>query len=170
MFLLTEFQNYLPLTFVQDGTVGLPAPGQGDTSAIVADSGSSNLNETPQLSPFGDNFFMMLMLILLGMIVFSFLGGRKQKKQRASMLDSLKNMRIKTRDGYRLQLFESSQSNEAKKIMSKFDKSLPDSLYLVFDAPLYKIHYGNFITKDQQDNKHRQTQTESQDENTCICF
>lgn len=65
------------------------------------------------------------------------------------MLDSLKNMRIKTRDGYRLQLFESSQSNEAKKIMSKFDKSLPDSLYLVFDAPLYKIHYGNFITKDQ---------------------
>ena len=65
------------------------------------------------------------------------------------MLDSLKNMRINTRDGYRLQLFESSQSNEAKKIMSKFDKSLPDSLYLVFDAPLYKIHYGNFITKDQ---------------------
>jgi len=65
------------------------------------------------------------------------------------MLDSIKNMRIKTSDGYRLQLFESSQSDEAKKIMNKFDKRLPDSLYLVFDAPLYKIQYGNFITKDQ---------------------
>ena len=33
--------------------------------------------------------------------------------------------------------------------MMKYGKSLKDSIYLVFDAPLYKIQYGDFVTKDQ---------------------
>jgi preprotein translocase subunit YajC len=50
--------------------------------------------------PFGDNFFPMLMLLFVGMIVFSFFGGRKQKKRRASMLDSLANRdEVLTRGG-----------------------------------------------------------------------
>jgi len=131
MFLLTEFQNYLALTFVQDGTVGLPAPGQGDTSAIVADSGSSNLNETPQLSPFGDNFFMMLMLILLGMIVFSFLGGRKQKKQRASMLDSLKKHdQVLTRGG----VFGSVVEIKSDRVVLKVDESSNTRITVLRDS------------------------------------
>jgi len=65
------------------------------------------------------------------------------------IIDSLRNIQIATKEGYRLQLFESSTVDEANKIMMKYDKSLNDSIYLVFDAPLYKIQYGDFVTKDQ---------------------
>ena len=65
------------------------------------------------------------------------------------MIDSLRNIQIKTKEGYRLQLFESSTVDEANKIMMKYGRSLKDSIYLVFDAPLYKIQYGDFVTKDQ---------------------
>ena len=67
------------------------------------------------------------------------------------VLDSLKNTRFTTQDGFRLQVFESSSAEEAKRILRKFDRALPDSLYLVFEAPLYKIRYGNFVTKNQAD-------------------
>ena len=65
------------------------------------------------------------------------------------IIDSLRNIQIATKEGYRLQLFESSTVDEANKIMMKYGKSLNDSIYLVFDAPLYKIQYGDFVTKDQ---------------------
>jgi hypothetical protein len=65
------------------------------------------------------------------------------------MIDSLRNIQVSTKEGYRLQLFESSTVDEANKIMMKYGKSLNDSIYLVFDAPLYKIQYGDFVTKDQ---------------------
>ena len=67
------------------------------------------------------------------------------------VLDSLKNTRFTTQDGFRLQVFESSSAEEAKRILRKFDRAMPDSLYLVFEAPLYKIRYGNFVTKNQAD-------------------
>jgi hypothetical protein len=65
------------------------------------------------------------------------------------MIDSLRNIQVSTKEGYRLQLFESSTVDEANKTMMKYSKSLKDSIYLVFDAPLYKIQYGDFVTKDQ---------------------
>ena len=65
------------------------------------------------------------------------------------VLDSIKNARFITQDGFRLQVFESSSVEEANRILRKFDRALPDSLYLVFEAPLYKIRYGNFVTKNQ---------------------
>ena len=67
------------------------------------------------------------------------------------VLDSIKNARFTTQDGFRLQVFESSSVEEANRILRKFDRALPDSLYLVFEAPLYKIRYGNFVTKNQAD-------------------
>ena len=66
-----------------------------------------------------------------------------------TMIDSLKKIKISTLDGYRLQLYESSSAVEANKKMGKYRKSLKDSLYLVFDAPLYKIRYGNYVTKNE---------------------
>ena len=65
------------------------------------------------------------------------------------MIDSLRNIQVSTKEGYRLQLFESSTVDEANKTMMKYSRSLKDSIYLVFDAPLYKIQYGDFVTKDQ---------------------
>ena len=59
------------------------------TSGTTADGTATGNTGRVATGPFGDNFFPMLMLLLVGMIVFSFFGGRKQKKRRASMLDSL---------------------------------------------------------------------------------
>tara|TARA_B100001093_G_scaffold212975_1_gene204326 strand:- start:1247 stop:1708 length:462 start_codon:yes stop_codon:yes gene_type:complete len=68
------------------------------------------------------------------------------------IIDSLRGVQVSTKEGYRLQLFESSTVDEAKKVMTKYGKSLKDTLYLVFDAPLYKVQYGDFVTKNQVEN------------------
>ena len=73
-------------------------------------------------------------------------------KSQLSMLDSAMNSINSTVDGYRIQLFESSQVSEADTILRKYDKILSDSLYIVFDAPLYKIRYGDFINKEKAEN------------------
>ena len=66
-----------------------------------------------------------------------------------NILDSIKNKRGSTSDGFRLQIFESSAADEANRVIKKYDRTLPDSLYMVFEAPLYKIRYGNFTTKSE---------------------
>ena len=65
------------------------------------------------------------------------------------LLDSLKNIRITTQEGYRLQIFESSSVEEANRTLRKFERSLKDSVYMVFEAPLYKLRLGNFATKKE---------------------
>ena len=66
-----------------------------------------------------------------------------------NILDSIKNERVSTSDGFRLQIFESSAADEANRVIKKYDRTLSDSLYMVFEAPLYKIRYGNFTTKSE---------------------
>ena len=65
------------------------------------------------------------------------------------ILDSLNNIQVSTREGFRLQIFESSSADEANRVLKKFNKSFSDSLYMIFEAPLYKIRYGNYITKHE---------------------
>jgi len=65
------------------------------------------------------------------------------------LLDSLKNIRITTQEGYRLQIFESSSVEETNRTLRKFERSLKDSVYMVFEAPLYKLRLGNFVTKEE---------------------
>jgi len=65
------------------------------------------------------------------------------------LLDSLKNIRITTQEGYRLQIFESSSVEETNRTLRKFERSLKDSVYMVFEAPLYKLRLGNFVTKKE---------------------
>ena len=62
-------------------------------------------------------------------------------------LDSLKNIRATTRNGFRIQLYESSSSEEVNIVLKKYKKKMLDSLYIIFEAPVYKIHYGNFSKK-----------------------
>ena len=66
-----------------------------------------------------------------------------------NVLDSIKNARVSTREGFRLQIYEASAADQANKILNKYKKALSDSLYIIFEAPLYKIRYGNFITKSE---------------------
>ena len=65
------------------------------------------------------------------------------------ILDSLKNIRITTRNGFRIQVYETSSSETVKNVLNKFKKSITDSLYVIFEAPLYKIHYGNFSKRHE---------------------
>ena len=68
------------------------------------------------------------------------------------VLDSLKNIRATTRSGYRIQVFETSSSEKANSVFRKYKKKMVDSLYVIFDAPLYKIQYGNFSKKYEAEN------------------
>ena len=70
-----------------------------------------------------------------------------------SVLDSLKNVRITTQDGFRLQVFETSSVEEANRSLRKFEKALDDSVYMIFEAPLYKLRTGNFTTKKEAENE-----------------
>jgi len=65
------------------------------------------------------------------------------------ILDSLRVKRSMSIDGYRLQIYESSSATQASIKNKKFNKILSDSIYLSFEAPFYKLHYGNFISKDE---------------------
>ena len=73
-----------------------------------------------------------------------------------SILDSIKNSRLKTKSGFRLQIFESSSVEEANRLLNKNRKILTDSLYLIFEAPLYKLKYGNYINKTDAENAKKQ--------------
>ena len=73
-----------------------------------------------------------------------------------SILDSIKNSRLKTKSGFRLQIFESSSVEEANRLLNKNRKVLKDSLYLIFEAPLYKLKYGNYINKTDAENAKKQ--------------
>ena len=68
------------------------------------------------------------------------------------VLDSLKDIRATTRDGFRIQVFETSSSEKATNVFKKYKKRMEDSLYVIFDAPLYKIQYGNFSKKYEAEN------------------
>ena len=68
------------------------------------------------------------------------------------VLDSLKDIRATTRDGFRIQVFETSSSEKAINVFKKYKKRMEDSLYVIFDAPLYKIQYGNFSKKYEAEN------------------
>ncbi len=69
------------------------------------------------------------------------------------VLDSLKNVRITTQDGFRLQVFETSSVEEANRSLRKFEKALDDAVYIIFEAPLYKLRTGNFTTKKEAENE-----------------
>ncbi|MBC8202164.1 MAG: preprotein translocase subunit YajC [Planctomycetes bacterium] len=94
---------------------GTPTVGEGQTST----------------GPFGDNFFPMLMLLLVGMIVFSFFGGRKQKKRRATMLDSLsKRDQVLTRGG----VFGTIVEIKPDRVVLKVDESSNTRITVLRDS------------------------------------
>ena len=75
-------------------------------------------------------------------------------------LDSIRNRMNSTQDGYRLQIHDALTVTNANKTLKKYKKKLTDSLYIVFEAPFYKIRYGNYISKKlaeyEKENLHKQ--------------
>jgi len=81
--------------------------------------------------PFGGNFFTMLMLLLVGMIVFSMFSGRKQKKRRATMLDSLqKRDTVLTRGG----VFGTIVEIKPDRVVLKVDESSNTRITVLRDS------------------------------------
>jgi preprotein translocase subunit YajC len=81
--------------------------------------------------PLGGNFFMMLMLVLVGMIVFSMFSGRKQKKRRASMLDTLqKRDTVLTRGG----VFGTIVEIKPDRVVLKVDESSNTRITVLRDS------------------------------------
>jgi hypothetical protein len=76
------------------------------------------------------------------------------------ILDSIRNRMNITKDGYRLQVYDALTAVNANKALKKYRKKLPDSLYIVFEAPFYKIQYGNYTSKkvaeDEKENLQKQ--------------
>jgi len=100
-------------------------------SATTTADGSVTGEGQVATGPFGDNFFPMLMLLLVGMIVFSFFGGRKQKKRRASMLDSLaKHDEVLTRGG----VFGTIVEIKPDRVVLKVDESSNTRITVLRDS------------------------------------
>jgi len=56
--------------------------------------------EVAPTGPFGDNFFMILILVMVAVVGFSMLSQRKEKKKRAALLSSIgKNDTVQTIGG-----------------------------------------------------------------------
>jgi Sporulation related domain. len=63
------------------------------------------------------------------------------------IIDSLKQLKNKINEGYRIQIFESTVSSIARAEAKRFQNILGDSVYIYFEAPLYKLRIGNFIER-----------------------
>ena len=68
---------------------------------------------------------------------------------RLKVLDSLKNVRRSSSEGFRLQIFDTVSKDKADSTLFHFQKILQDTVYLIFEAPLYKLRFGNFMTKKE---------------------
>jgi preprotein translocase subunit YajC len=102
----------------------------GDAITQVDGSESVGTDAVPAEGPFG-GFLPMFMLLLVGMIVFSMFGGRKQKKKRAAMIESLqKRDQVLTRGG----VFGTIVDVKPDRIVLKVDESSNTRITVLRDS------------------------------------
>ena len=63
------------------------------------------------------------------------------------ILDSIKQIKSKVNDGFRIQIFESMVSSIARAEAKRFQNILGDTVYIDFETPLYKLRIGNYIDR-----------------------
>ena len=63
------------------------------------------------------------------------------------IIDSIKQLKLNINEGYRIQIFESTMSSIARAEAKRFQNILGDSVYIDFEAPLYKLRIGNFVER-----------------------
>jgi preprotein translocase subunit YajC len=79
--------DHCMLTLAQGPSLAGDSP--GGTTGQPGQPGQPGTTGTPD-SPFGSSFFFLMMLVLVALIAFSFLGQRKDRKKRESMLSAVK--------------------------------------------------------------------------------
>ena len=67
--------------------------------------------------------------------------------EQLNVLDSLRKGSKVSKDGFRIQVFETISSTDAHAKVSQLREFLQDTIYLDFEAPLYKLRFGNFPTR-----------------------
>ncbi|MHC4415312.1 MAG: preprotein translocase subunit YajC [Planctomycetota bacterium] len=67
-----------------------PPPGEGTPLTGAPGDPAGSGGQSPPSSPFGGSLFMMLLLVFGAMIVFSFLGQRRDRKKRQAMISAVK--------------------------------------------------------------------------------
>jgi len=127
MFSTSTNLSYTALAFGQFGDEAV----SGSTSTEGAD-GSPPIGSGQSDGPLGGgNFFTIMMVVLVGMIVFSMFGGRKQKKRRAAMLDSLqKRDTVLTRGG----VFGTIVDIKLDRVVLKVDESSNTRITVLRDS------------------------------------
>jgi len=63
------------------------------------------------------------------------------------ILDSIKQLKSKVIEGFRIQIFESMVSSIARAEAKRFQNILGDTVYIDFETPLYKLRIGNYIDR-----------------------
>ncbi len=74
----------------------------------------------------------------------------EEKKQRSPLEIPKDNMTVEeeTAQGFRIQIFSSSGVDEASMIRdAATEKFSKDSVYIIYDAPVYKVRVGDFLNR-----------------------
>jgi len=58
---------------------------------------------------------------------------------------------VSREQGYRIQIFVSSDPGGAQRIMNEAEEFFPQEVYLQYDAPYHKIRVGNCLTRREAD-------------------
>ena len=77
------------------------------------------------------------------------------KTKQLDLLDSLNPKNEKIKVGFRLQLFETISKDIADEERLNIQEVLNDTVYVVFEAPLYRLQVGDFFTRKQAEEKKR---------------
>ncbi|MBT3299233.1 MAG: SPOR domain-containing protein [Candidatus Marinimicrobia bacterium] len=67
-------------------------------------------------------------------------------------IDSNKTQTIESKDGFRIQVFESKSIEEAQAFYRKSTVDFSEEVYLIFDAPFYKVRIGNCVSRNEANN------------------
>jgi len=66
----------------------------------------------------------------------------------------------RTVQGFRIQLIATTSQQEAQQIEARARELYGAAVYLIFDAPQYKVRVGNFTSRDQANQFRKQVQTD----------
>ncbi len=77
------------------------------------------------------------------------------KTNQLDLIDSLNPKNKKIKVGFRLQLFETISKDIADEKRLDFQNVLNDTVYVVFEAPLYRLQVGDFFSRKKAEEKKR---------------
>lgn len=88
-------------------------------------------------------------ILLLALLMLAGCGGSKEVEKKEKVNPSNTPTIIQ---GYRVQLFSTSEIDDANAKKARAEAAFPDEwFYVVYDAPRYKLRGGNFVNRSSAD-------------------